>query len=245
MTGPRGAHPTTPRLSDPGRAVCYCVIPRKLGMSAPGQAWTERKRCRPSIAESLSWNPAGQQSRPTKLGQQSEASLASAGATRAAKRRQRVTRPCDEPRKSRRGSRRGSFSGRPHRSAEVAWRGGPTGVGEQGMGTGGSQEPGRPCRFHTETGAGRPVDQPPGPGEGASEPPGAKRRAQRGSASRGGPKARGTSGRESERPTVPGKRGNRPGGTPWREGDAGARTFRRDRCQTHRGLRPSPHDRER
>jgi hypothetical protein len=34
----------------------------------------------------------------------------------------------------------------------------------------------------------------------------------------------GMDGRESERPTVPVKPGNRPAGTRWREGDAGLRT---------------------
>jgi len=42
---------------------------------------------------------------------------------------------------------------------------------------------------------------------------------------RGEPKEGGKGGRESERLIVPERRGNRPGGTPWREGDAGTRNF--------------------
>src|SRR5487761_994630 len=56
-----------------------------------------------------------------------------------------------------------------------------------------------------------------------------EQRVQGGTASRGQPKERGMDGRESERLVLPKKRGNRPGGTPWREGDAGSRTFRGDR----------------
>ena len=61
---------------------------------APGEAWERRQRCRKQL-ETFRWNPAGNQSRPVELGQQREASLASVGENRGAKRRQRVPKLCD------------------------------------------------------------------------------------------------------------------------------------------------------
>src|SRR5262249_40723841 len=72
--------------------------------------------------------------------------------TPAAKRRQRVCRPCDRAPKYRRGSRRRCNRGGQHRRAGARRRArarheGPTGVREQGMYTRDPQEPGRPCCF--------------------------------------------------------------------------------------------------
>jgi len=54
-----------------------------------------RKGGRASNSETFRWNPAGNQSRLEKLGQQPEASLAWGRVTCPAKRRQRGQRPCD------------------------------------------------------------------------------------------------------------------------------------------------------
>src|SRR5208337_4992092 len=63
------------------------------------------------------------ESRPAKLGQQPEASLAWWRATFTAKRRQRVPMPCDRaPKSSARGSHRCCHKRRPCRGAAMAWR---------------------------------------------------------------------------------------------------------------------------
>jgi hypothetical protein len=54
----------------------------------------DKRRTGGSIAETFRRNPVGNQSHPVELGQQPEASLASAGATRSTKRRQPGRRPC-------------------------------------------------------------------------------------------------------------------------------------------------------
>lgn len=133
-------------------------------MSAPGKAWTGRKRCKPSITETLYWNPAGTQSRPTKLGQQSEASLASDGATRQAKRRQRVTRPCDGAPKEPSWEPTWFIQRKaaPKRRIGLAWRshrGRRAGHGHEGF----PRNLGDPAVSTGRTGAGRPVEQTPGP----------------------------------------------------------------------------------
>src|SRR5262249_52953786 len=109
----------------------------------------------------------------------------------------------------------------------MAWRGGPTGVEEQGMpAVGVPQEPGRPCRLRAvNRHEGQPVDTKPlACGGCARLPTGAKPRAPKRDRQAKATKGGGMGGRESERPTVPVKPGNRPAGTRWREGDAGLRT---------------------
>ncbi len=107
------------------------------------------------------------------------------------------------------------------------------------------QELGRPDRFHGRSSgqSGRPVHGPRAQGGlralsslGANEQGAARglqgRRQQ----------ALGTNGRESERLVVPVKRGNRPDGTPWREGGAESRNRWRERWRELRVPEPSQHD---
>jgi len=72
---------------------------------------------------------------------------------------------------------------------------------------------------------GRLVHQTPGPWEAALGPTGASKRAHSGTVAPGELKCGGKGGRESECRVVPRKRGNRPGGTPWREGGTESRSF--------------------
>ncbi|MBM2811012.1 MAG: hypothetical protein HW416_1771 [Chloroflexi bacterium] len=74
---------------------------------------------------------------------------------------------------------------------------------------------------------GRLVHQTPGSWEARSAPRERRRRAQGGTVTPGELKRGGKGGRESERLIVPKKqkRGDRPGGTPWREGGAVSRNF--------------------
>lgn len=98
------------------------------------------------------------------------------------------------------------------------------------MGTGGSPGTWETLSFPQDTGVGRPVYQTPGPWEVALGPTGAKKAsAGSGTVAPGELKCGGKDGRESERLIVPKKRGNRPGGTPWREGGVGSRNFRGER----------------
>ncbi len=94
------------------------------------------------------------------------------------------------------------------------------------MGTGGSPGTWETLPFPQQTPeVGRLVHQTPGPWEAAFGPMGANKRAHSGTVTPGELKRGGKGGRESERSIVPKKWGDRPGGTPWREGSAGSRNF--------------------
>lgn len=111
------------------------------------------------------------------------------------------------------GSRRGESSGRQHRSAVVAWRGGPTGVGEQGMGTRGSPGTWETLSFPQDTGAGRPVHQTPGPWEGSAWPHGSEQ-----AGARRYHETRGTEGSWEERQGVGAPHSTEEAGEPtWRD----------------------------
>src|SRR5262249_50553532 len=60
---------------------------------APSKAWGRRMRCKEALGN-LPSEPCGWKARPVAPDQRLEASLASAGVTQAAKRRQRVRKPC-------------------------------------------------------------------------------------------------------------------------------------------------------
>jgi len=77
-------------------------------------------------------------------------------------------------------------------------------------------------------GVGHPLSKPR-PREAALVLPGSERRAQARYRQAKATKCGGTGGQESEHSIVPGKRGNPPQGTPWREGGAGSWNRGRER----------------
>ena len=136
------------------------------------------------------------------------------------------------------GSRRFPFGGRQHRSAVVAERGGPTGVGEQGTFTVGfSRNLGDPVVSANESGVGSPVNNPRSAAvascdcgneaQGAAAVP----RSEGNEATREGWQEVGVlySTNEAGEPTR---------GTPWREGGTGTRERSGERWRRHRAPQP-------
>ena len=178
------------------------------------------------------------ESRPAKLGQQPEASLAWWRATSTAKRRQRVPMPCDRaPKSSARGSHRCCHKrgpAVPRRRNGLAYFG-PTGVQEQGAGTrgllGNLRDPVVSvvdCRLESR----HPklqVDPQLSSRAGGDEKR-TKRRYRQAKETKCGEMG----GRESEHPVVPLKWGNRTEGTPWREGGAVSNNRWRETWRVHR-----------
>jgi len=110
------------------------------------------KGCNECIAETFRWNPVGTQSHPVEPGRQPEASLARRPAMAAAKRRQRLLRPCYRaPKLPHRGSPRRTMVRGPRRHTATAWcawscRGLRTGHRHTEI----PQEPGTPSRLHLD-----------------------------------------------------------------------------------------------
>src|SRR4051794_26742772 len=116
---------------------------RRMPFSAPGSLGKEEAK-----AETFHRNPAGNQPRPAELASGRKRVLRGAGATRAAKRRQRVGGPCDRaPKYFLAGA--DVVKGTEGRVAAPQWPGvrDPAGVREQGTSTRVPQEPGRPRRL--------------------------------------------------------------------------------------------------
>ena len=186
------------------------------------------------IAETSGRNPAGKESRPAKVGHQPEASLARPRATVDVKRRQRGCGPCDRAPKAGYGA-----------EADTVKK--VEGNTEALYGPGAKAPPGSESRARTPgfpRNLGGPDASPksiPGGDLGDSIPQARGRCASRPRESEGGApqgyrqaKATERGGKgvgKSEPSIVPGKPGNRPHGTRWRE-----------RCRRHRASRPSPRD---
>ena len=158
--------------------------------------------------------------------------LRGAGATRAAKRRQRVHGLRDRASKSEcGGGRRRCFGGRQHLWRRKGLAPGPAGVGERSTCTGGP-----PGTWETRsspsanTAKGEPgAAESPGPGSRALRGPRERKEARRRYRQAKETKRGGTGDLESELLTVPVKRGNLPRGTPWRERAAGSQNHWRER----------------
>jgi hypothetical protein len=115
------------------------------------KAWERGKRCNDYTLETFRRNPVGKQSHPVEPGRQPEASLAWAGVTRTAKRRQPGPRPCYGaprvlPAASPRLGQHGGRVGTPQRPGVS----GPAGVEEHGIGPPGfSRNLGRPVHSYS------------------------------------------------------------------------------------------------
>ena len=144
-----------------------------------------------------------------------------------------------EPRNQHRGgSRRCPLSGRQHRSAAVAERGGPAGVEEQGTFiVRSSRNLGGPVVSVERTGCGESGEQPLACGCCALRPQERSPRRSGGSAER-----RQRSDAEGRQevgvPGSTGEAGEPTRGTPWREGGTGTRERSRERWRRHRAPQP-------
>ena len=131
---------------------------------------------------------------------------------------------------------------RPHRSAEMAWRQGPSGVRERGKHDRGVlQEPGRSDRFRVMSPGWEPGDQA------QVDRGGSTRAAPRKPSLNAVPPNEGNEVRRDERPDVGASHsteeaGERTRRTPSREGEAGLRKRLRERCEGHRAHKASQRD---
>ena len=188
--------------------------------------------------ETFRWNPVGSQSHPVELGQQPEVSLASAGATRTTKRRQRGRRPCYRAPKS-------SFSQSAHRlnerrgrvpRLEAAWPRGPAGVQEHGERTLGfpSNRRGLPPSLVHYFGPRSTEPETPGLPRRRLDGAGAKPQTRGGIAGRAQESGE-TGPQESESFIVPWK----PGHSPWEDPAEGREGRVTDLLSGHRARTPS------
>lgn len=197
------------------------------------------------IAETSGRNPAGKESRPAKVGHQPEASLARPWATVGVKRRQRVRGPCDRAPKARYVAEADTVK-KVEGNTEALYRPGVEGPpGSESR----ARTPGFPRNLGGPDASPKSI---PGGDLGDSIPQARARCASRPRESEGGAlqgyrqaKATERGGKgvgKSEPSIVPGKPGNRPHGTRWREGTARAWNRWRERCRRLRASRPSPRD---